>query len=375
MKKSILFIFGTRPEAIKLAPVVQSLRAQPDRFDARVCVTAQHRHMLDQVLAAFELSADFDLNLMQPGQSLTSLTARALAGLEPVIDNLRPDVIVVQGDTTSTFCGALAAFYAHVPVAHVEAGLRTGDLAQPFPEELNRVLTARMTHWHFAATEPARQNLLREGVANEDITVTGNTSIDAILSVQEALRTGRLSATLPPLDPSRKLIVVTAHRRESFGPGMEEIVSALCQLSERPDVQIVFPVHPNPHVRAAVEPLRKRAAVTLLDPLDYVPFVALMDRAYLLLSDSGGVQEEAPSLGKPVLVMREKTERPEGIEAGAAKLVGTDRSVIVREAITLLDDSEAYSAMARVRNIYGDGQASGRIAAVLGAEAIRKATP
>jgi UDP-N-acetylglucosamine 2-epimerase (non-hydrolysing) len=362
-KHRTLFIFGTRPEAIKLCPVVNHLRSRPE-FEASVCVTAQHRTLLDQVLAAFEVVPDFDLDLMLPDQTLSQSTSRIVAGLEPVLKSVRPDMVLVQGDTTTTFCGALAGFYQKIPVGHVEAGLRTWDIWQPFPEEMNRLLATRLTTLHFAATEWAAGNLYREGVPAERVAVTGNSGIDAVLYVRDKLEQGKLfGLDWPQLDPSRKLIVVTAHRRESFGEGFERICSALGRLAERPDVQIVYPVHPNPNVQAPVRRhLAGRPNVLLVDPLEYVPFVDLMRRAWLLITDSGGVQEEGPSLGKPILVLREKTERPEAVQAGTVKLVGTDSECIVREATRLLEDRQEYDRMARIHNPYGDGRASGRIA-------------
>ena len=364
----ILIIFGTRPEAIKLCPLVRRLRAQPQDFEARVCVTAQHREMLDSVLETFALAPDRDLNLMRPGQSLASLTARILAALEPALEAERPDLVIVQGDTTTTLAAALAAFYRRIPVAHVEAGLRTGDMAQPFPEEMNRVLTSRLAAWHFAPTARAAEVLLREGAPPERIRVTGNTGIDAVLYVRDALASGALAAPeWPWLDPARRLVLVTSHRRENFGPGFESAMRALARLAARPDVQLVYPVHRNPNVSG---PARRMLCgvpnVVLLDPLPYVPFVDLMRRSHLILTDSGGIQEEAPSLGKPVLVLREKTERPEAVDAGTVKLVGTDEERIVTEASHLLEDAPEYARMTRVHNPYGDGQASDRIAEALG---------
>jgi UDP-N-acetylglucosamine 2-epimerase (non-hydrolysing) len=319
--------------------------------------------MLDQVLAVFGVRPDFDLDLMQPGQTLAVLSARLLAGLEKVFLETRPTLAIVQGDTTTTLCGALAAFYARVPVAHIEAGLRTFDMQAPFPEEMNRVVTGRLAALHFAATDWAAQNLVREGVAAERIEVTGNTGIDAVLEIRAALESGRLSGITLPADPKRKLIVVTAHRRESFGEGFLSICQAVADLAGRADVQIVWPVHPNPNVQRAVDAtVRGKANILLMEPLDYLPFVDLMRRAYLLITDSGGVQEEGPSLGKPILVLRDKTERPEAVLAGTVKLVGTDRAAIVREAVRLLEDRAEYERMARLHNPYGDGQASGRIA-------------
>jgi UDP-N-acetylglucosamine 2-epimerase (non-hydrolysing) len=360
--RKILFVFGTRPEAIKLCPVLLNLR-QSEMFQVRVCVTAQHRSMLDQVLAAFEVTPDYDLNLMQPGQTLAQLTARILAAVEPVIEAEQPDMVLVQGDTTTTLTAALAAFYQHVPVGHVEAGLRTGDLAQPFPEEMNRVVATRLATLHFAPTETARRNLLADGVDPRRIFITGNSGIDAVLFVRDALIAGRLPVGLwPQLDADKKLIVVTAHRRESFGEGFTHICEALARLACREDVQLIYPVHRNPNV---MDPVYSHLAglpnVFLVEPLGYVPFVDLMRRAHLLITDSGGIQEEGPSLGKPILVMREKTERPEAVAAGTVKLVGTGVDRIVREAERLLDDDAEYNRMARIHNPYGDGRASDQI--------------
>ncbi len=362
----ILFVFGTRPEAIKLCPTILYLRRNSD-FDVRVCVTAQHRGLLDQVLEVFEVKPDHDLDLMLPGQTLFQSTARILTGLESVLRQERPDLMLVQGDTTTTFAGALAGFYLKVPVGHVEAGLRTGDLYQPFPEEANRLLATRLATLHFAATDWAAENLLREGVSPEAITVTGNTGIDAVLHVRDELAAGRLEGgDWEWLDPNRKLIVVTAHRRESFGEGFVRICRALSRVAGRRDVQIVYPVHPNPNVQEPVNRyLRELDNVHLIEPVSYVPFVDLMRRAYLLVTDSGGIQEEGPSLGKPILVLREKTERPEAVEAGTVRLVGSDEERIVRETFRLLDDEKEWEAMARVHNPYGDGRASERIASVI----------
>ena len=365
LAKRVLVVFGTRPEAIKLCPLIAALRSKPyaGKIQTVVCATAQHRQMLDQVLNAFEVTPEYDLNLMQPGQSLSALTSRLLSGLQPVFDEVKPSLAVVQGDTTSTFCGALTAFYSRVPLAHVEAGLRTFDLQSPFPEEMNRVVTGRITDLHFAATDWAAENLRQEGVPPERIQVTGNTGIDAVLSIRDLLEQGRLTAPRQPVDPTKKLIVVTAHRRESFGPAFLRICEAIAELARRKDVQVVWPVHPNPHVRDTVNAtIHGNPNVLLLEPLDYVPFVDLMRQAYLLITDSGGVQEEGPSLGKPILVLREKTERPEAVQARTVKLVGTDRSAIVSEAMRLLDDTAEYGRMSRLHNPYGDGHASGRIA-------------
>jgi len=362
----ILVVFGTRPEAIKLCPVVWHLRrAYPD-LAVRVCVTGQHRHLLDQVLKVFRLSPDYDLDCMRPGQSLFQSTSNILSALERAVIAERPDFLLVQGDTTTTLCGAIAGFYMRVPVGHVEAGLRTGDFGQPFPEEFNRVLAGKIASLHFAATEGAAENLLKEGIEPTTITVTGNTGIDAVLYVRDQIREG-LCPELPILpDPNRKLILVTAHRRESFGDGFEQICRAVAELAKRSDVQIVYPVHPNPSVREAVNRhLKGRSRVLLIEPMDYIPFVALLMQSFMVLTDSGGIQEEAPSLGKPVLVMRDKTERPEAVRAGTAKLVGTMRECIVRECNRLLDDAEAYHSMARAHNPYGDGRASQRIGATI----------
>jgi len=365
-RRKVLFVFGTRPEAIKLARVIHRLR-DGGNFDVSICVTAQHREMLDQVLAVFNLVPDFDLNVMSPGQTLAQSTGRILSQLEPVFQRVQPDVILVQGDTTSTFCGALAGFYARIPVGHVEAGLRTGDVHQPFPEEMNRVLAGRLTTLHFAATDLARDNLLKESVSADRIHVTGNTGIDAVLHVANELKEGRLaSREWPFLDPRKKLLLVTAHRRESFGAGFEKLCKALQRLADLDDVQIVYPVHLNPNVRAPVQKyLQGRSNVFLLEPLDYVEFVDMMRRAYLVLTDSGGIQEEAPSFGKPVLVLREKTERPEAVTAGTSTLVGVDTEKIVAVTKQLLDDSDEYARRARIHNPYGDGHASERIAKVL----------
>lgn len=363
-----LFLFGTRPEAIKLCPVLRHLREQPDVFDVRVCVTAQHREMLDQVLDVFGVTPDIDLDLMQPGQTLFASTSRMLAALEPVFRDVQPDLAIVQGDTTTTLCGALAAFYARVPVAHVEAGLRTGDLAQPFPEEMNRVVTGRLTSLHFAATPGAAANLESEGVPAGRTWVTGNSGIDAVLYVRDGLEAGRLRPSIPPpaIAPGRRLVLVTAHRRENFGEPLERVARALQRLASRGDMEIAYPVHPNPAVQGvAARLLEGKPGISLIPPLDYVSFVDWMRRADLLITDSGGVQEEGPSLGKPILVLREKTERPEAVDAGTVELVGTDEDRIVSAATALLDDADLYARRARVHNPYGDGRASERISAAI----------
>ncbi|MBC7927211.1 MAG: UDP-N-acetylglucosamine 2-epimerase (non-hydrolyzing) [Bryobacteraceae bacterium] len=363
--EKILFILGTRPEAIKLCPLILHLQKHYGQFEAKVCATGQHRELLNGVLEAFGVVPDFNLEVMTAGQTLFQSTTRILGVLESVLKDTVPSMVIVQGDTTTTFCGALAAFYRGVPVGHVEAGLRTGDMRQPFPEEMNRVLTTRLTSLHFAATEGARQNLIREGVAESSIEITGNPGIDAVLQMKERLEKGlwQPAPDWPWLDNSRRLILVTAHRRESFGEGFEQICMALKRLAKREDVQIVYPVHPNPKVREAIERhLGSSSGVILLKPLDYVPFVDLMRRAAVLLTDSGGIQEEGPALGKPVLVMREKTERPEALEAGTAQLAGADADRIVESVIHLLDDPADYQRRSAVHYAYGDGRASERIA-------------
>jgi UDP-N-acetylglucosamine 2-epimerase (non-hydrolysing) len=363
----ILLIFGTRPEAIKLCPVIRELREHPGKFEVKVCVTAQHREMLDQVLEAFGVTPDHDLDRMLPGQTLFQSTSRILAGLEPVLKEEKPAMVIVQGDTTTTLCGALAAFYSQIPLAHVEAGLRTHDMRQPFPEEMNRVLASRLTALHFAATDQAAENLRTERIDAATIHVTGNTGIDAVLYVRDALERGALGGRdWTELDASKKLIVVTAHRRESFGDGFGRICRALARIADRDDVQLVYPVHPNPNVQDPVQRyLAQHPNVRLIEPQSYVPFVDLMRRAYLLITDSGGIQEEGPSLGKPILVLREKTERPEAVTAGTVKLVGTDEERIVGEATVLLENRGAYDQMSRVHNPYGDGRASARISKLI----------
>jgi UDP-N-acetylglucosamine 2-epimerase (non-hydrolysing) len=362
----VLFVFGTRPEAIKMCPVVLQLREDP-RFAVKCCVTAQHRSMLDQVLSVFGVVPDYDLNVMTPGQTLPALTARLMEGLDGVLGRENPDIVLVQGDTTTCFAGALAAFYRRLDVGHIEAGLRTGDRYQPFPEEINRVLVGRLATLHFPPTDEARRNLLAEGIAEDGIYKTGNTGIDAVLHVSDRLSSGKLTLSdRIQVDEKKKIILVTCHRRENFGDGVQQICQALLELSRRKDVQIIFPVHRNPNVWPIFNSqLSGRPNITLLEPLAYVPFIDLMRRAYLILTDSGGIQEEAPSLGKPVLVMREKTERPEAVQAGTARLVGTDSVKIGSEANRLLDDCDGdqslYQKMTRQYNPYGDGKASERI--------------
>jgi UDP-N-acetylglucosamine 2-epimerase (non-hydrolysing) len=369
MCRHVALVFGTRPEAIKLFPVIYTLR---ERTDVRisVLVTGQHRAMLDQVLAIADISPDIDLNIMIPNQTLDGLTARLLLGIGEALDAVRPDFVIVQGDTTSAMVASLAAFYRKIPVAHVEAGLRTGNTYSPWPEEINRRIISPIASLHFAPTKVAAANLTRENVDPNGIYVTGNTGIDALLLTKQRIDnlgalTGGIKNIVAPFHAQR-IILVTAHRRENFESGLANIALAVKKLSMRDDVVIVFPVHPNPHVRKVVDAtLRFRNNIVLLDPLEYVPFVYLMSAATLILTDSGGIQEEAPSLGKPVLVLRDTTERPEAIEAGTARLVGTDPKGIVSEAEWLLDDPKHYEAMSRAANPYGDGHASERIASVI----------
>ena len=366
----ILSVFGTRPEAIKMAPVVEQLQ-RAKGITARVCVTAQHRQMLDQVLELFAIKPDYDLDLMKPGQDLTGITTGVLTGLREVLREFKPDRILVQGDTTTVLAASLAAFYEKVSVGHVEAGLRTYNRFAPWPEEMNRCLASQIADLHFAPTPQARKNLIREGIDPKTIHVTGNTVIDALLEVVAKLKKNPklskgLAAKFPFLDSRRRMILVTGHRRENFGDGFERICHALAKLSKRDDVQIVYPVHLNPNVQAPVKRiLGGNTRVHLIEPQDYLPFVYLMSRSNLIITDSGGVQEEAPSLGKPVLVMRDTTERPEAVTAGTVKLVGTDDKRIVREAEKLLDSPAAYRRMSRAHNPYGDGKAGKRIVDVL----------
>ena len=359
--KTFLCVVGTRPEAIKMAPVILALRKEK-WARVRVLATAQHREMLDQVLRYFAIVPDIDLNVMQPNQSLSSLTARLLTGLTEVLASERPDAVIGQGDTTTVMAAAMACFYGQVPFGHVEAGLRTGDMQNPFPEEANRVIAGRLTTWHFAPTESARENLRREGTPEAAITVTGNTVIDALLNA--AKRPVPLDLGL---EPGARTILVTCHRRENFGQPLQNIVAALRRLAkDNPTTQILFPVHPNPNVSQVVhETLSGVDNIVLCEPLEYPQFVTAMNTASLIISDSGGVQEEAPALGKPVLVLRNETERPEAVEMGLVRLVGTNERTILENAQVLLDDPAAYRAMARGVSPYGDGKAANRIVAVL----------
>lgn len=364
-KIKILLVFGTRPEAIKLAPLIKALQ-QDSAFELQTCVTAQHRQMLDQVLSLFHIQPDFDLNIMQQDQDLTTLTTAILQALQPVFDEVRPNVVLVHGDTTSSFAAALAAFYRQIPVAHIEAGLRTGNLTSPFPEEANRRLTAVLSRWHFAPTEKAKQNLLAENCDVERIWVTGNTVIDTLLEVKKHLGQPEVIETLqaryPFLASDKKLILITGHRRENFGEPFRQICEAIADIAENPDVQIVYPVHLNPNVAQPVyERLGHLSNVFLLEPQDYLPFVYLMDKAYLILTDSGGIQEEAPALSKPVLVLRETTERVEAMESGAVKLIGVNRTDIVAEVRRLLYEPDYYQSRLPQTHPYGDGQAAQRI--------------
>lgn len=375
-KIKVLFVFGTRPEAIKMAPVIKECERRSDRFDTRICVTAQHREMLDQVLGFFDIRPHYDLDIMTKKQSLSDLTAHALVGVTGVMEREDPDVVCVQGDTTTTFVATQAAFYLKIPIAHIEAGLRTNNKYSPFPEEINRRLTSVMSDFHFAPTEGAKENLLAEGFEEPSIYVTGNTVIDALewalkkqntTGAHEKWRTWFLSEYGIPLANQEKTILVTGHRRESFGEGFQRICQALQILArDNHDVRIVYPVHLNPHVQEPVYSLLgDMENIRLIPPLDYEPFVFLMSQSYIILTDSGGIQEEAPTLGVPVLVMRDTSERPEGITAGSARLVGTDVGAIVAETQKLLKNEDEYQRIANVVNPYGDGKASERIASIL----------
>ncbi len=358
----IMLVFGTRPEAIKMCPLVLEMQKDP-RVEPIVCVTGQHREMLDQVLDIFDIQPDFDLNIMKHGQDLTDVTVSILSGLRDVISDVKPDCIFVHGDTATTFATTLAAYYQKVPVGHVEAGLRTGDLYSPWPEEGNRKLTGTLAKYHFAPTQWSQSNLVNEGIAKTDITVTGNTVIDALLWVAHKLDSDEqlhasIEAKLPKLDPTKRMVLVTGHRRENFGKSFDNICHAIRDLALRGDVEVVYPVHLNPNVREPVDRILKGVPnIHLIEPLDYLPFVALMKKSAIILTDSGGIQEEAPSLGKPVLVMRDTTERPEAVTAGTVKLVGTNQDIIVSEITKLLDSDDAYLAMSFAHNPYGDGHA------------------
>ncbi|MDX6944529.1 UDP-N-acetylglucosamine 2-epimerase (non-hydrolyzing) [Enterobacter hormaechei] len=364
MTKKVLIVFGTRPEAIKMAPLVTEIKNNP-QLNLKVCVTAQHREMLDQVLDLFEITPDYDLNLMKAGQTLNDITSAILLNLKPILQEFQPDIVLVHGDTATTFAVSLAAYYEKVAIGHVEAGLRTGNIYSPWPEEANRKLTSVLTNYHFAPTESSKANLINEGYNEDKIIVTGNTVIDALHIAKDKIdnntaMASELEASFPFLSVNKKMILVTGHRRESFGWGFENICEALAMLAKQHnDVQIVYPVHMNPNVR---EPVNRILAgidnVHLIEPQQYLPFVYLMDKSYLILTDSGGIQEEAPSLGKPVLVMRDTTERPEAVQAGTVKLVGTDKDRIVNEVNNLLESEAAYNAMSFAHNPYGDGTSS-----------------
>lgn len=363
IKVKVLTVFGTRPEAIKMAPLVHALAAD-ERFESKCCVTAQHREMLDQVLELFKITPDYDLNLMKAGQTLPEITSRILLELTPVLKEFKPDVVLVHGDTATTFAASLAAYYEQIAVGHVEAGLRTGNIYSPWPEEGNRKLTGALTKFHFAPTDTSKANLLKENYADENIFVTGNTVIDALLLVKQQIEddeelSNTLASQFPMLDENKKLILVTGHRRESFGGGFERICEALAQTAKaHPNAQILYPVHLNPNVQEPVKRILKDVDnVHLIEPQQYLPFVYLMNRSHIILTDSGGIQEEAPSLGKPVLVMRDTTERPEAVDAGTVKLVGTDVAKITSALNELLADDTAYKEMSRAHNPYGDGNA------------------
>lgn len=366
----VLSVFGTRPEAIKMAPIIEHLKLSPN-IESKVCVTAQHRTMLDQVLSLFDIKPDYDLDLMKPGQNLSDITTNVLLDLHHVLLKVQPDIVLVHGDTTTTFAASLTAFYAKIPIGHVEAGLRTGNRYSPWPEEINRHLTSSLSNFHFAPTQQARKNLLAENIPDKLIYVTGNTVIDALFKTVERINTNQilnqsLAEQFSYIDKNKRLILVTGHRRENFGKPFENICHALEQLSSRRDLQIVYPVHPNPNVQEPVNRILSGIDnIHLIQPLEYLPFVYLMMQTYFVITDSGGIQEEAPSLGKPVLVMRDTTERPEAIKAGTVKLVGTDPSSIVSESSLLLDDKIAYSSMSLALNPFGDGKAAQRIVQAL----------
>lgn len=366
MKKKNLIIFGTRPEAIKMAPLVKEFLKNSNRFETKVCVTAQHREMLDQVLDFFEISPDYDMDLMKPNQNLYSLTSDIILGLKPILEEFQPDYVYVHGDTTTTMASSIAAFYSGAKVCHVEAGLRTQNKRSPFPEEINRQVAGRISDYHFAPTIQSKQNLLLENIDNEDIKITGNTVIDALLYSSkkvDVIENDEIEMLKDIIDKSKKLILVTGHRRENHGTGFVNICEALKEIATASsDVQIIYPVHLNPNVQQPVhEILSEIENIKLINPLAYPAFVWLMNQSYMIITDSGGVQEEAPSLGKPVLVMRDTTERPEAVEAGTVILVGTDKSKIVREANSLLNDTKRYRQMSELHNPYGDGKACQRI--------------
>lgn len=365
-KQKLLFVFGTRPEAIKMAPLIQECQKNKDVFDVKVCVTAQHRQMLDQVLELFGITPDFDLDLMKPDQDLYDITSNVLLGLREVLKESKPDLVLVHGDTTTTMAASLAAYYQQIDVAHIEAGLRTHNIYSPFPEEINRQITGRIAKYHFAPTETAKQNLLREGIPSDKVFVTGNTVIDALLQVSAKVQSMDMQIDGYTIR-ERRFVLITGHRRENFGEGFLNICHAIKELAlKHPDIDFVYPVHLNPNVQKPVyELLQNSKNIYLIGPLDYLPFVYLMSKSYLILTDSGGVQEEAPSLGKPVLVMRNTTERPEALEAGTVKLVGTSTQRIVEEVELLLTNPDSYSQMSLAHNPYGDGQASLRIADIL----------
>ena len=371
--KKVLFVFGTRPEAIKMSPVVKEIQKQQDRFDTKVCVTAQHREMLDQVLEVFDIQPDYDLNIMQPNQDLYEVTSRILLKLRDVYKEVEPDIVLVHGDTTTTFAASLAAFYQKIPVGHVEAGLRTGNVYSPWPEEMNRKLTGSLTQYHFAPTDRAKQNLLNEGIRDDQIFITGNTVIDALYlmldkikkkpELEEELKETISNKGFALNNQERKYILITGHRRENFGEGFKNICRAMKKIADKyPDYDLVYPVHLNPNVQKPVyDILGDTKNINLIEPLDYLPFIYLISKSYIVITDSGGIQEEAPGLGKPVLVMRETTERPEAVDAGTVQLVGTDADLIYSEAIKLIDDSAYFNQMSKAHNPYGDGKASERI--------------
>ncbi len=368
--KTLLFIFGTRPEAIKMSPLIKEFKKYPKDFKVVVAVTGQHREMLDQVLGFFKIKPDYDLKLMKPNQTLFDVTADALRGMGKILDEVKPDLIIVQGDTTSVFAGALAGYYKKIEVAHLEAGLRSGDKYSPFPEEINRILTGHIADYHWAPTEGSKQNLLKEGIKEEKIFVVKNTVIDALLLALDLIKEegeDKYEEFFKDIDLDKRIVLVTAHRRESFGKPFEDVCNSVKELAEEyPDVEFVYPVHLNPNVREVVYRILDGIDnIRLIEPLEYPYLVWLMNRSYFVMTDSGGIQEEAPSLGKPVLVLRDVTEREEGVEAGTAKLVGTDKALIMKEASKLLDDNKEYEKMSKAINPYGDGKTSERVVELL----------